>query len=116
MYFTIALNKIDTQHPQKGAPLMFDLTLRNTVNRVVRVLNFDFELWLDGGGAPYTIIGQLRPDYQNAMDTAYKFIAEYQADQQATLRFCGITRLSNCKKSKKQEREAMLICGCTGTV
>ncbi len=87
MYFTIALNKIDTQHPQKGAPLMFEFTLRNTIKRVVRVLNVDFELWLDGGGAPYTIIGQLRPDFQNEISSAYKFLAEYQPEQQATVRF-----------------------------
>jgi hypothetical protein len=87
MYFTIALNKIDSQYPQKGAPLMLELTLRNTVKRVARIHNFDFELWHDAGGAPYTIIGQLRPDFQNARDTAYKFIAEYQPEQQATMRF-----------------------------
>lgn len=87
MYFTIAINKIDTQYPQNNAPLMLEVTLRNTIKRVARVLNFDFELWHDHGGAPYTIIGQLRPDFQNARDTAYKFIAEYQPEQQATMRF-----------------------------
>lgn len=87
MYFTIAINKIDTQNAHKDAPLMFELTMRNAVNRVARVLTFDFELWHDHGGSPYTIVGQLRPDFQSAASTAYKFIVEYQPHQQATMRF-----------------------------
>ena len=82
MYFEISLNSIQPAFEGRNAPLMLELVFRNTVNRQARVLNYDLEIW-----HKFDFLGALRFDFQSAANPGYKLMAQFQPQQQATMRF-----------------------------
>lgn len=90
MYFALTLNSIQAAYSGRNAPLLFEFTFRNTSNRHARLLNHELELWLDpigNGSGNMEFMGALRPALHSTIGSSYMLIAQFQPQQQETMRF-----------------------------
>lgn len=90
MNFEVSLSSLLPSSNLPGAPITLELVFRNTTNRVAHVLNYHLEIWLDPSGsrsAPAEFLGELLFDIQSASTSGGKLVAEFQPQQQATMRF-----------------------------